>query len=118
MKLMSGRRYKKDLSDIVGILSEQEKMGEPLSYQQIDCAVKNLYGGWENISEYAIQLLKAALDSENLTQLFIEQEREEALSKQAVLRVQKYEKEKVNESNVDAIIQRALDKKKNDRDVK
>ena len=27
MKLMSGRRYKKDLSDIIGILSEQERMG-------------------------------------------------------------------------------------------
>lgn len=118
MKLMSGRRYKKDLSDIVGILSEQERMGEPLSYQQIDCAVRNLYGGWENISEYAIQLLKAALNSENLTELFMEQQREEALSKQAVLRVQKYEKEKVNESNVDAIIQRALSKKRKDRDTR
>lgn len=118
MKLMSGRRYKKDLSDIIGILSEQERMGEPLSYQQIDCAVKNLYGGWEKISEYAIQLLKAALDSKNLAELFMEQEQEEALSKQAVLLVRKYEREKVNESNVDAIIQRALSRKKNDRDVR
>lgn len=118
MKLMSGRRYKKDLSDIIGILSEQERIGEPLRYQQIDGAVKNLYGGWEKISEYAIQFLKASLNSENLTELFVEQEREEALSKQAVLRVQKYEKEKVNESNLDAIIQSALSKKKNDRDAR
>ena len=118
MKLMSGRRYKKDLSDIVGILSEQERMGEPLSYQQIDCAVRNLYGGWENISEYVIQLLRAALDSENLKELFMEQEREEALSKQAVLHVQKYEGEKVKESNVDEIIQKALRKKRDDRDVR
>ncbi|MDE6844832.1 MAG: hypothetical protein K2J99_03570 [Lachnospiraceae bacterium] len=118
MKLMSGRRYKKDLSDIVGILSEQERRGEPLSYQQIDCAVKNLYGGWENISEYAIQLLRAALDSENLSELFVEQEQEEALSKQAVMRAQKYEMGKENVSNVDAIIQRALSRKKKDRDVR
>ena len=118
MKLMSGRRYKKDLSDIVGILSEQERMGEPLSYQQIDCAVRNLYGGWENISEYVIQLLRAALDSENLKELFMEQEREEALSKQAVLQVQKYEGEKVKESNVDEIIQKALRKKRDDRDAR
>ena len=118
MKLMSGRRYKKDLSDIVGILSEQERMGEPLSYQQIDCAVRNLYGGWENISEYVIQLLRAALDSENLKELFMEQEREEALSKQAVLHVQKYEGEKVKESNVDEIIQRALSKKNNGKDAR
>ncbi len=118
MKLMSGRRYKKDLSDIIGILGEQERMGEPLSYQQIDCAVKNLYGGWDNISEYAIQVLKVALDSENLKELFMEQEREEALSKQAVLQVQKYEGEKVKESNVDEIIQKALRKKRDSRDVR
>ena len=118
MKLISGRRYKKDLSDIIGILSEQERMGEPLSYQQIDCAVKNLYGGWDNISEYAIQVLKAALDSENLKELFMEQEHEEVLSKQAVLQVEKYEGEKVKESNVDEIIQKALRKKKDDRDTR
>lgn len=112
MKLMSGRRYKKDFSDIVGILSEQAKMGEPLCYQQIDCAVKNLYGGWKNISEYAVQVLNAALNAENLTELFTEQEREERLSKQAVLQVQNDRKENVNESNVDAIIQKALEKKK------
>ena len=118
MKLMSGRRYKKDLSDIIGILSEQERMGEPLSYQKIDCAVRNLYAGWEHISEYAIQVLKAALDSENLKELFMEQEHEEALSKQAVLQVQKYEGEKVKESNVDEIIQKAIRKKRNCRDVR
>ena len=118
MKLMSGRRYKKDLSDIIGILSEQERRGESLNYQQIDCAVKNLYGGWDNISEYAIQVLKAALDSENLKELFMEQEREEALSKQAVLQVQKYEGEKVKESNVDEIIQKAIRKKRDDRDAR
>lgn len=49
MKLMSERRYKKELSDMVGILSEQERRWEPLSYRKIDCAVKNLYGRWENI---------------------------------------------------------------------
>ena len=118
MKLMSGRRYKKDLSDIIGILSEQERMGEPLSYQKIDCAVRNLYAGWEHISEYAIQVLKAALDSENLKELFMEQEHEEALSKQEVLQVQKYEGEKVKESNVDEIIQKALRKKRDDRDAR
>ena len=116
MKLMSGRRYKKDLSDIVGILSEQEKMGEPLNYQQIDHAVSNLYGGWEGISEYPIQVLKAALASDNLIELFEKQEQEEELSKQAVLLVQKYEKDKLNESNVEDIIEKALHKK-SDRDI-
>ncbi len=72
--------------------------------------MKNLYGGWETISEYAVQVLKAAFNAENLTELFIEQAREETLSKQAVLQVQNVER--VSESNIDAIIQKALNKKK------
>ena len=69
-------------------------------------------------SEYAVQVLKAALDSENLKELFMEQEQEEALSKQVVLKVQKYEGKKVKESNVDEIIQKALKKKRDSRDVR
>ena len=72
--------------------------------------MNNLYGGWETISEYAVQVLKAAFNTENLTELFIEQAREETLSKQAVLQVQNVER--VSESNIDAIIQKALNKKK------
>ena len=62
--------------------------------------------------------MKAALDSKNLKELFLEQEGEEALSKHAVLQVQKYEGEKVKESNVDEIIQRALSKKNNGKDAR
>ena len=62
--------------------------------------------------------MKVALDSENLKELFMEQEYDEALSKQAVLQVEKYEGEKVKESNVDEIIQRALSKKNNGKDAR
>lgn len=48
----------------------------------------------------------------------MEQEYDEALSKQAVLQVEKYEGEKVKESNVDEIIQRALSKKNNGKDAR
>lgn len=43
MKLMAYRQYKHDISDIVGILREQQKNGDPLTFQRIDVAVKNLY---------------------------------------------------------------------------
>lgn len=39
MKLCSGRKYKKDLSDIIGILYEHEKRGIPLTMEDIDRAV-------------------------------------------------------------------------------
>lgn len=62
--------------------------------------------------------MKAALDSENLRELFMEQEHEEALSKQAVLQVQKYEEGKVKESNVEEIIQKALKKIRDEKDAR
>ena len=51
----------------------------------------------------------------HMKELFMEQEREEELSKQLVPQVQKYEGEKVKESNVEEIIQKALRKKRDDR---
>ncbi|MDR1737015.1 MAG: hypothetical protein LBR85_09140 [Oscillospiraceae bacterium] len=44
MKLMSGRPYKYDLSDVAGILWEHEKNGHPISQADIDKAVATLYG--------------------------------------------------------------------------
>lgn len=60
MKLRAGREYKNDLSDIVGILSEHQKKGNPITYEQVDTAVKNLYGGWEDFDEVAITFIKDA----------------------------------------------------------
>lgn len=111
MKLMSGRRYKKDLSDIVGILNEQKRIGKPLDYNKIDRAVRDLYNSWNGISKYTTVVLKAALESENLEELFKEQIREEEFSKQEVLRIQMYDKDKITASNIDDIINMALKKK-------
>ncbi|MCL2018381.1 MAG: DUF6036 family nucleotidyltransferase [Oscillospiraceae bacterium] len=43
MKLMSGRQYKYDLSDVVGILWEHEKKSLPIEKETIMKAVKTLY---------------------------------------------------------------------------
>lgn len=44
MKLMSGRQYKNDLSDIAGILWEHQRNGNPISREAIDKAISVLYG--------------------------------------------------------------------------
>jgi len=44
MKVMSGRQYKYDLSDIVGILWEHSERGQPITRKAIDDAIKFLYG--------------------------------------------------------------------------
>lgn len=50
MKLKSGRKYKNDLSDIVGILAEHQKRDHCILLEDISNAVNKLYGGWNMIS--------------------------------------------------------------------
>lgn len=116
MKLMSGRSYKKDLSDVVGILYEQEKSGQPLGYEKIDKAVKELYGDWNGISDYARKILLTALSSENLAELFEQQMKEENLSRQILLHAEQKDTKAVTESSAEDIIRKALAKKKSNRD--
>ena len=58
MKLRSGRQYKSDLSDIIGILAEHDKRGEPISLDQIKLAVKNLYNNWESLPSSSISFIE------------------------------------------------------------
>lgn len=109
MKLKSGRIYKKDLSDVVGILAEHQKENAPITYEMIDSAVKNLYGSWDGISQYAVDVLQTALkikDEGALAQLFQEVNEEEFLNKKAAINAQRYGEE-LNEDNVSEIIRQA-----------
>jgi len=56
MKAMSGRQYKFDLSDIVGILWAHDKNGRPISRAAIDNAIEELYGQ-EPAPEISLYLL-------------------------------------------------------------
>lgn len=51
MKLESGRRYKKDMSDILGILQEHAAKNSPITLEQIKKAYGDLYGAWTSLSE-------------------------------------------------------------------
>lgn len=78
MKLMSGRRYKNDLSDIIGILCEHQKNGCPITIDSVNKAVKFLYGGWENIPKASKDLIDAVIhdgDYENTYQKIINNEK-------------------------------------------
>lgn len=111
MKLVSGRRYKKDLSDIVGILYEQQKLGQPLSYAEVDRAMTELYGSWALVDDYSRSVFEKALTAPDLQQLLLQQAQEENDAKEAVLEIDKNYPDAVTEDNVDAIIRQALKKK-------
>ena len=111
MKLVSGRQYKKDLSDIAGIVYEQNLLGKPITYEMIDTAVKNLYGNWDKISNTSKETLEKILNYENLQALFIELSEDEEKAKNVLSEISKKYPTTVNRDNADEIIKIALEKK-------
>lgn len=59
MKLMAGRKYKNDLSDIVGILLEQEDKKKPLTFEIIKKAIIDLYDSYNRIPEESRSFIEA-----------------------------------------------------------
>ena len=111
MKLVSGRQYKKDLSDIAGIVYEQSLLGKPITYEMVDTAVKNLYGNWDKISDVSKETLEKILSYENLQALFVELSEDEEKAKSELSEISRKYPQVVNKDNADEIIKIALEKK-------
>lgn len=84
MKLMAGRQYKNDLSDIVGVLIEQEERNAPLSFEKIKKAVVDLYDSYGKIPKDSRTFIEAVYKKENLHEFYkqcreLEQENKDVL---------------------------------------
>lgn len=104
MKLMSGRQYKNDLSDIVGILWEHQQMGQPLSFQDIDKAVCDLYDGWEALPEDARRQIEGILDGNDLENLYKYYRDSEVKTKQNLVEFEDNYPGVLTEKNLEQII--------------
>lgn len=71
MKLMAGRQYKNDLSDIVGVLIEQEDREEPLKLEIIQRAVVDLYDSYDKIPENSRTFIEAVYKKEDLHEFYM-----------------------------------------------
>ncbi len=85
MKLKAFRQYKHDISDIVGILREHVRSGDPLTFERIDTAVKNLYDSWENMPANALEIIRRILADEDLDLLYDAYTQEKAAAKETLL---------------------------------
>ena len=70
MKLRSGRQYKSDLSDVIGILAEHEKKGTIITMNQIQKAVSDLYGSWESLSEGLRNFIENVMHDAHFEELY------------------------------------------------
>ncbi len=110
MKLMSGRIYKNDISDIVGILNASRKINKNITFTMIDEAVKNLYGNWYKINIEIKDILDKILKAKDLNKLYTDTINNENQSRQQLLEfTEKYENS-VNEANISDIL-KMLNKK-------
>ena len=117
MKLKSGRRYKNDISDVVGIISEHQSKGHPLTFAQIDKAVCNLYGSWDGIPTELKNLVAFVLEQPNKPTLYERYRGLEEQSKDVLLEFDRNYPNVLNENNVDTILEKAIRKKKSKDDL-
>jgi hypothetical protein len=114
MKLKSGRKYKNDMSDIIGILAEHKERKEPLTWEKVNQAVVDLYQDWDGITEEVKVFIKNAIDTDNYDTVFQQIKEQEQLSKNILIQFQQEHPHTVTESNVDSILRMLESKKTSD----
>ena len=105
MKLKSGRQYKNDLSDIIGILAEHEKQGCPITYDEISEAITNLYGGWNEIDEKSVSFIQSALKTQKYTEMYTMIRESEENTKSLLLKFDEKYPGVLGEKNVNSVIE-------------
>lgn len=115
MKLCSGRKYKKDLSDVIGILAEHEKRGEPITMDRIDKAVTDLYGSWDKISEDSKNFIQEAMEKGNFEKAYDEISAEESKAKGLLINFEQDYPGVTNTANVNDILKNLKKKKEIER---
>lgn len=113
MKLMSGRKYKNDLSDIIGILYEEQEKGNPISMEQIRNAVCNLYGDWKNLPQDSRDFLSEIMNNNDLENLYKFYRVNEISAKEALVEFEQRYPKVVTTNNVNDIIKQLQERKNN-----
>lgn len=104
MKLRSGRQYKNDLSDVLGILAEHEKQGRPITMEQIRLAVVNLYGDWAELSAEARDFIENVMRDGGFDVLYAEVTAGEQESKSILLDFEQQYPGVANHANMNDIL--------------
>ena len=115
MKLKFGRKYKYDRSDVIGILLEQERMGDPLTLDRIKKAVCDLYDSYDNLEEEIRAFIEQALKKGNYEELYAKVREFEKENRAALIQLHKEQPKAITTDNVNDVLA-ALRKKKEKHD--
>lgn len=112
MKLRSGRKYKNDLSDIIGILAEHEKHGKAITLESVNSAVEKLYGGWNDFPEESEPFIEKALTNGDFAKVYESVKDEEMESKDILIGFENNYPNVAKESNINDILKSLKEKAK------
>ncbi|SDB26820.1 hypothetical protein SAMN02910317_01332 [Ruminococcaceae bacterium FB2012] len=111
MKMRSGREYKYDRSDIIGVLWDQEKRGEPLTLERIKQAVVDLYDSYAVIADDVKQFVEQAVKNGNYSELYTRVRQMEIENKENLIEYQEEKPGVVSNDNLSDVLA-ALRKRK------
>ena len=114
MKLRSGRQYKNDMSDIVGILAEHDKRENPIALEQIKTAVVNLYGDWSVIPDISRTFIEDVVKNGDYSAVYSKTVENEKNSKDTLIRFEENYPGVTTQDNVNDILRTLKQKQKND----
>lgn len=111
MKLMSGRQYKHDLSDVLGILADHQRQNKPISLDMVKQAAINLYESWEIIPEESRNFIVDVFNKGRYEQRYEEIAAEEKAASDYLIKFEKDYPGVAKASNVNEILARLKEKK-------
>lgn len=112
MKLMSGRQYKYDLSDVIGILREHETKGHPITFDKIKKAAADLYDSYDRLPPASRDFLEKAMAAGAYDDLYELTRKMESENKDILVEYQKEKPGVIKSDNVSSILE-AIRKRKN-----
>ncbi|MCD8208104.1 MAG: DUF6036 family nucleotidyltransferase [Bacteroidales bacterium] len=114
MKLVAGRDYKHDYSDIAGVIRDNAEQGTPLTRKQIEAAAKALYGTLGTISEKAWAFLDDAIENAESGQFYDERILMESENIELLTDFDEKYPHAVSQDNIESILEKLRDKENKD----
>lgn len=115
MKLMSGRQYKNDLSDIAGILWEHERNGAPISREALDKAIETLYKDDSKLPADSREFIDAVFAGDDYEHIYKSIRENEKEARGALLDFERDYPRVLKEENIASIIEMARRKREENK---
>ncbi|MBR5179610.1 MAG: hypothetical protein IKW90_12540 [Lachnospiraceae bacterium] len=104
MKLMASRKYKYDLSDVIGVLWEQEEKGNPITLDKIRDASVKLYDSYDSLPKDSRVFIEKVIEEGNYKETYMRVRQMEIENKEILLQFQEEYPGVTNTDNVDDIL--------------